>query len=75
MNIHTLNKIDKGFTSEVIDINDECINKQRLLDMGFSVGTDVKVIWKGNGITAYQVKGTILALRYKDAGYINVLPK
>lgn len=74
MNIQTLNQIDKGFTSEVIDINDECINKQRLLDMGFAVGTDVKVIWKGNCITAYQVKETILALRHKDAGYINVLP-
>ena len=74
MNIQTLNQIDKGFTSEVIGINDDCTGKQRLLDMGFAIGTKVKVIWKGNGITAYEVKGTTLALRHKDAGYINVLP-
>lgn len=75
MNIQKLDQMKKGCISKVIDINNECISKQRLIDMGFAAGTDVVVIWKGYGITAYQVKGTLVALRSKDAGYINVLPK
>lgn len=69
-----LNLIDKNASARVINIDEKCKYKQRLIDMGFSADTEVLVVLKGNGITAYHVRGTLLALRHKDAGYINVLP-
>ncbi|MBQ8573126.1 MAG: ferrous iron transport protein A [Ruminococcus sp.] len=48
---------------------------QRLVELGFSVNTEVKALIKGMGksLTAYKVKNTVVALRNETADRIYVV--
>lgn len=50
---------------------------RRLIELGFSVGTEVTPVIKGMSghLTAYKVKNTVIALREETADMVNVLLK
>lgn len=49
----------------VKDLKLENIERRRLLDLGFTQGSEVKALYRGifNNPTAYLIKGSIIALR------------
>ena len=54
----------------------EGLTRRRLLDLGLLPGTEVKVLMKsplGNPM-AYEIRGSVLALRSEDASKIVVKP-
>lgn len=71
----TLNELSAGESARIIKINEKCGCRFRLMDLGFTCDSDVSPVWIGakKNITAYLIKGTIIALRSEDAGYINVI--
>ncbi len=73
----TLNQLEIGNKGNILNINKKCNNRLRLLDLGFTYNTDIYPIWNGFGkkITAYLIKGTLIALRSDEAKHINVIQK
>lgn len=61
----------------IISLDYSASISQRLIEIGFSTGTEVEVILKGmnKNISAYRVKDTTIALRNNTADNINVLLK
>lgn len=65
----TLNLLPVGETAIIEKITTDESMKQRLWDLGFTNGTKVQAIQKspsGDPI-AYRVRGTVIAIRNKDA--------
>lgn len=59
----------------VIDyIDDECKNKLRLTELGFSKNTHITPLHKSfsGNICAYYVKGAVIAIRKEDAEKIYI---
>jgi len=48
--------------------------RRRLLDLGFAPGSTVMALLAGAGITAYLIRGAVIALRREDAHGVRVLP-
>ncbi len=69
-----LNTIKIGETAYVLNISNNCNSKLRFMDLGFTSEAEVTPVWQGSKrtITAYLIKGTLIALRSEDAGHINV---
>lgn len=69
-----LSKLKSGEFAIITSVNPNCISAQRLVEIGFSAGTEVSAIIKGMSphLTAYKVKNTVIALRDKTADNINV---
>lgn len=69
-----LSKITKGQNAKIIGIDDNDKITSRLIEMGFSTGTVIEVLYCGFGknLTAYKVKNTVLALRAETADKIIV---
>lgn len=72
---YTLNELKEGKSACVNDIDTACDSRLRLMDLGFTSKSEIKAVWRGKNITAYLIKGTLIALRDKDARYINVIIK
>jgi len=53
-------------------IDDSCKNKKRLKELGFTQNTEIAPLHKNNSLTAYWVKGTVIALRRADSDKIEV---
>jgi len=72
-----LSKIKTGQKAVITSVDASDISSQRLIEIGFSVDSEVEVLIKGMNpnLTAYRVKNTIIALRDKTADKINVLLK
>jgi len=49
--------------------------RRRLMELGFTEGERVHKSLQGRKIAAYQVRGTLVALRRADAERISVLPR
>jgi ferrous iron transport protein A len=49
--------------------------RQRLIDLGFTVGTDLRLVRRGpkNNLIAVSIRGTIIALRSDEARDIWVI--
>ena len=74
-NITTLNKLKINHTAQIYKINcDENINR-RLLDLGIVKNTLIRPVFKSTGgdPTAYEIRGTTLAIRNQDADKIEVI--
>lgn len=70
----TLNKLPLNSSGEIISLDFTGNLRRRFLDLGFSVGSNVTPAFKspaGDPI-AYIVRGTIIALRNKDAEKIMI---
>lgn len=67
LDINTSAKIDKLLCSGDI--------KRRLLDLGITKGTTITPIFKSplNNPIAYEVRGSIFAIRNEDSKYIEVV--
>lgn len=70
----TLNKLPIGCTGKVISLVSEDKERRRMLDLGFTVGTRVTNLFSSpfGDPTAYLVRGTIIAIREKDAEKIKI---
>lgn len=63
-----------GQSAVIKGIDDKCINKTRLTELGFTENTNIIPLHKDfNGsITAYLIKGAVIAIRKDDAKNINI---
>ncbi|MCD6130050.1 MAG: ferrous iron transport protein A [Deltaproteobacteria bacterium] len=70
----TLDELKPGRECRVIRVTAEGIVGQRLLDMGFSPGTEIKVVRNAPLMDPVDVKlrGFILALRHSEARGVEV---
>ena len=74
MNNMTLDKLDIDNSAMICSLNCKGDLRRRLLDLGLVHGTNIKAIFKsptGNPI-AYEVRGTIIALRKDDSRMIEI---
>ncbi len=67
-------ELELGHKGIIMDIDSSCGNRQRLNELGFTVDTEIVPLYKSlsGNLTAYWVKGTVMALRKEDADYIKV---
>ena len=65
-----LNEIKPNQNCQIIKI-DTAI-KQRLLDLGLIEGSTITKVLENKGMDAYEIKGSIIALRKKDTNNIEV---
>ena len=70
----SLDEIDINKKARVITISDNSLIKRRLLDIGIIPGINIEkiLISPFKGICAYLVIDSIIAIRDKDATYIEV---
>jgi len=70
----SLNKLKLNEKAKVITISDNSLIKRRLLDIGIIPGIEIEKILTSpfKGISAYLVIDSIIAIRDKDAIYIEV---
>ncbi|MBQ7384935.1 MAG: ferrous iron transport protein A [Ruminococcus sp.] len=63
---------EKAFVNTV---DPSCAFAQRLIEMGFSNGTEVEVVIRGisKHLKAYKIKNTVVAIRDELAEKINVI--
>jgi len=72
----TLAEIKVGQRARVVKLLVEGITRRRLLDLGLLPGTEVRAVMKSplGTPTAYDIRGSVLALRTEDASKIVVKP-
>lgn len=59
----------------IADVNVNSSIKKRLLDLGITKGSKIKPLFNslGNNMIAYNIKGTIIAIRKEDTKNIMVI--
>lgn len=69
-----LTDLQIGQKGKVQYIDDICLNKKRLEELGFSENSEIIPlhISMGGSITAYWVKGAVMALRKEDSDCIEI---
>lgn len=69
-----LDKLPLNQVAKVINLNCEGNIRRRLLDLGIVSGTKIKAILKSpsGDPTAFEIRGSVLALRQEDARLIEV---
>jgi len=72
----TLAEIKVGQRAKVVELLVEGPTRRRLLDLGLLPGTEVRAVMESPLGTpvAYEIRGSILALRLEDASKIMVNP-
>ncbi|MGI6627707.1 MAG: FeoA family protein [Bacillota bacterium] len=76
-NYAVLSDLAPGQTGVLSEINFDGLTRLRLWDFGFVKGTLIELVRKGPGgaILAARVRGTLVALRSRDAERIMVSPR
>lgn len=76
MIFQTLNKLKNGDKATIYALEAKGAIRQRLCDLGIIPGTTAQRLYssKGNDISAYLVRGSVIALRCEDAKNIVVTP-
>lgn len=71
-----LNELSKGQSALIQSVVTDSDSTQRLIELGFSKGSKVVAVIKGltKGLTAYQTKNTLIALRDDTAENIIISP-
>ncbi len=74
--IQTLHQLPLNQIGMIQSISDTLPCKQRLLDFGFVTGSQIKPLFRScfQNPTAYEIRGSILAIRKEDAEKIIILP-
>ena len=74
MNTKKLNELKIGEKGRIISIDEEINIKRRLLDIGFIPGSEIECVLKSplKDPIAYFIRGTLIALRNKNAKNIFV---
>ena len=72
--VTTLDKLELGQAGVILELNTGGGMRRRLMDLGFSAGEHVECVLKSppGDPRAYLVRGTVTALRGKDAAEIKV---
>ena len=72
----TLNKLNTGSCANVFALENKGPIRQRLSDLGIIPDTNLECLYssKGNEISAYLVRGSVIALRCEDAKNIVIVP-
>ena len=72
----TLAEVKVGQRARVVELLVEGLTRRRLLDLGLLPGTDVRAVMRSPLGTpmAYDIRGSMLALRSEDALKIRVKP-
>ena len=73
----SLNRLPVGTWGEVVDLCLQGFTYRRMLDLGLIRGTLVRPLWKNSAgsLTAYLIKGAVIALRANETRHILVAPK
>lgn len=71
-----LHEMRPGETAVILSLNAEGGIRRRLIDLGFIGGTKIRCVLTGRRreSAAYQVRGTLIALRREDASLIRIRP-
>ncbi len=67
--MNNLKKYQKGKVEEVL-INGKIRN--RLSDLGLIKGTYIQCLYKKHGLSAYLIRGAVIALRNEDTALIKI---
>lgn len=69
-----LRDMEPGTQGVIADILPECALSRRLLDLGFTAGASVKCLFRSmfGDPTAYEICGTVFALRAEDSATVLV---
>ena len=71
-----LTELKKNINAEILNINlNNNLNNDlanRLLEIGFSPGANIKFIYEFNSTFAYKIRNSLIALRKEDAEKINI---
>ena len=72
--LDTLDNIKINDVVRVININDKCNIKRRLMDIGVVPNTYIKLLYRSvfGDPKAYLVRNTVIAIRDMDSKYIEV---
>lgn len=72
--MNTLSNLEIGTVAKIKQINCTGELKRRMLDLGMVNGTNIKAIFRspGNDPTAFEIRGTLIALRKEDSKNILV---
>jgi len=72
----TLAEMKVGERAKVVRLLVEGLTRRRLLDLGLLPGTEVRAVMESpmGDPTAYDIRGSVLALRSEDASKIVVEP-
>lgn len=72
-----LSRLNIGEKARIISVENKSWIAQRLVEMGFSKGTEVEVAIEGlsKNLKAYRIKNTVIAIRNEVADSINVILK
>ncbi len=75
--ITTLNKLPVNETGFIYDIQCSENVKRRLLDLGIVKNTCIKTILKSpsNGLKAFSIRGSLIAIRDEDSSSIKIYIK
>ncbi len=70
-----LTDLSIGNKATLMYIDDVCSNKKRLTELGFCENCEIVPLHRsiGGNITAYWVKGAVMALRKEDSDCIKIL--
>jgi DtxR family Mn-dependent transcriptional regulator len=75
--VDTLAQLRPGEAADVVRLSPACrgIERRRLMDLGIVPGTRVRLERRGltGGLSAYQVRGTVIGLREEQASMIGVV--
>lgn len=74
--ICSLNELKIGFIGSVQQLSLHGVIRKRLLDLGLTLGTNVQAIQKSpsGDLTAYMIRGALIAIRNEDAKNVLVRP-
>ena len=72
----TLAEVKVGQRARVVKLLVEGLTRRRLLDLGLLPGTEVRAVMRSPLGTpmAYDIRGSMLALRWEDASKVTVKP-
>ena len=72
--LDSLNNINVNDNVRVVNIDNKCGIKRRLMDIGLVPGTYVKLLYKSvfDDPKAYLIRNTVIAIRDMDSKYIEV---
>ena len=68
----SLNNLCIGQSCRILGLDAVGIQRRRMLDLGLVNGTSIEAVHKSpfGDPVAYSVRGSVIALRYEDAGKI-----
>ena len=74
--ICSLNELEIGYIGNIVQIAVQGKSRKRLFDLGLTTGTKVQAIQKSpsGDLTAYMIRGALIAIRNEDARNIFVRP-